>query len=286
MRSRTFPVLSVLLIIALLLEIMFNAPLSSQAQSSPTAPATTSAADDSDELPVLVNLTGKVQAITATTLRINDTIVIIPSTYVLPSSIQVGVLVTIRANLHNDDTIIIISLLIGAPTPTPVETEEPETPEPTLQVTSAPTLTSPPPTATAQPTIVLPTIPNCGLAKQPLGLLIAATYGIPYAEVIGWHCKGFTFGVIARAYLIVLTGQEQSKPTTIVIILDLRLRGKHWGAIIIILDIYPEPESLIVIINPGQVIVVTWDCNYLKKHNKGLYNKNCKKPKKEKKPKK
>ncbi len=52
--------------------------------------------------------------------------------------------------------------------------------------------------------------------------------------------------------------------------------------IIIELDVHPQPESMVIVVSGGQVVIVG-DCKYLKKYNKKFYNRYCKKPKKPKK---
>jgi hypothetical protein len=297
-RSSSFRWISILVLGALLVEALFNSILPGQAQenATPTPQATASAmpisGDDSDELPMMVKLSGRVQEISTKAIRINDMVVLLPLGFVLPGSIRVGTVITIRANLRNDDTLIIISLIIGLETPTATPTDA-ATVEPTDEPTAQPT-----PTATrlaTQVATLLPTmvatlpvtvivIPGCDKPRQQLALLVSSTFDVPYAEVVAWRCKGFSFGVIARAYLLVVSGEGQGNPVSVILILNLRLQGKRWSIIIIEVGVRPEPDSLIIIISQSGTVVVP-NCRLLKKWNKKLYEQYCKKPKKPKKSK-
>src|SRR5438046_2277523 len=116
-RSSSFRWITILVLGALLVEAFFSAIPSSQALDNPTpqasAPPTLPGGDDSDELPVLVKLSGKVQEITVKSVRINNMLVLLPPGFVFPGGVQVGTIVTIRANLHNDDNLVIITLTVG-----------------------------------------------------------------------------------------------------------------------------------------------------------------------------
>ena len=78
-------------------------------------------------------------------------ILIIPGGMTLPTGIQVGKVASIRGNLRDDDTITIITIVVGyhLPTPTPVGTDTSQvtpaatelgTIEPTIGATSEPTI--------------------------------------------------------------------------------------------------------------------------------------------------
>jgi hypothetical protein len=285
LHSRFFRLTVIALIASLVIEALFSAlpPTQAQGDATPQATASTApSADDSDELPILLSLSGRIQEITATSIRINDMVVLIPAGTALPAGIRVGVVITIRANLRNDDTLTIITVMLGTPTPTPEPTDE-ATDEPTDEATAqaTPLATA---VATTDVTPITVVIPGCDKPKQQLAVLVSTTFDVSYAEVVGWRCKGFTFGVIARAYLLVITGEDEGKNLTVAIILNLRAAGKRWSLIIIELDVHPQPEDMIIAVSGGQVVIVA-NCQYLKKHSKKFYNKYCKKPKKPKKKK-
>jgi hypothetical protein len=288
-QSTSFRWISILLLSMLFVEALFNAIPVSQAQDNATPQASTSPTqtgnDDSDDLPIVVKLSGKIQELTVKSVRINDMVVLLPSGFVLPSGIKVGTIITINANLHNDDTLVIMTLTPGAETPTPTPTDE-AVEEPTEEATIQPTL---PATEVVTPVATLPVttivIPGCDKPKQQLAVLVSTTFDVPYADVVGLRCKGFAFGVIARAYLIAISGQDEGKTITVITVLNLRLKGRHWSIIIIELDVHPTPESLIIVVGPGAAVTLP-DCRALKKWDKKLFDKYCKKPKKPKKPKK
>ncbi len=289
-RSTIFRWLSIVAVAAVMLDGLFSAIPATLAQDAQTPQATgsvTPGTDDSDELPVLLNLTGKIQAISGATLQINNVSLVIPAGMALPAGVQIGTLVTIRANLRNDDTISIITITLGAPTPTPTATEaadqtEEATPQATEQATQSAVAQA---TSAATPagTVAGPLIVGCDKPKQQLAVFISTTYDVPYTEVVGWRCKGFTFGVIARAYLLVIAGQVEDKEISVTNVLNLRTTGNRWSVIIVVLGVHPRPESLIIVVAAGNQVVFIVDCRYLKKGK--LNNKYCKKPKKPKKKK-
>lgn len=99
------------------------------------------------------------------------------------------------------------------------------TPEPTSSVTVTPTAS-----ATPEPT-QMPTgaAEACGSGNtQPVALRLANYFKVPYNEIMGWHCQGYGFGEIAKAYLL---AQNNSK-LTVTAIFGLRKSGQGWGQII------------------------------------------------------
>ncbi|MCC7448183.1 MAG: hypothetical protein IT324_12260 [Anaerolineae bacterium] len=284
--------ISVFILLAFGAETLFDATPVTQAQGGATPPATvqatptatTSGNDDSEELPVYINVTGRVQAITTTTVRINDLDIVIPPGMAVPTPIKVGVVVTLRGNLRNNDTITLVVIGLGTPTPTATAVEaeddddtEDATPAATVAATAPTPVTTP--AATVQPTNVPPVIAGCDKPNQRLATFVSTTYSVSYADVVKWRCKGYTFGVIARGYLLVVAGQEEGRVVDVATIFDLRTRGSRWSVIIVTINVHPNPDALVIIVNTGGQVVVIVDCKYYKKH------KDCKKPKKPKKPK-
>lgn len=251
-------IMSVLWIVSLLLTSVPMSQAQSTATTTPGVTSTPDNADDSDELPIYVNITGTVQEITATSLRISDQVILIPPGMVLPPGITKGKPVSLRGNLRNDDTIIIIVIVPGyrLPTATPTGTAT-VTPLPTLTLTPSlvPTAT---PNVTPQPTSTA--ISGCNKSGQRLALLISAAYGIPYAQVVTLHCRGYSFGVIARLYLVVFTGEADGKTISLDNILLLRERGTRWSVIIVLLDVQPDTTVIVFVINGGNVTFII-NCN-------------------------
>ena len=294
--TRLMRLISALILLAFGAETLFDAAPITQAQGGATPPATAQATpaapiagnDDSDELPVYVNITGRVQTITTTIVRINDLDIVIPPGMAVPATIKVGVVVTLRGNLRNNDSISLVVIGLGTPSPTPtaIETEEADdTEDATPAATAAATLTAPAATplataaATGQPTNVPLVIAGCDKPNQRLATFVSTTYSVSYADVVKWRCKGYTFGVIARGYLLVIAGQEEGRVVDVATIFDLRTRGSRWSVIIVTINVHPNPNALVIVVNTGGQVVVIVDCKYYKKH------KDCKKPKKPKKPK-
>jgi hypothetical protein len=84
---------------------------------------------------------------------------------------------------------------------------------------------------------------TCGSGNtQPVAARLAAAFGVPYAEIMGWHCKGFGFGEIAKAYLLAKkTGKAPGD------YFGMRTKGEGWGQIV--KDAGVKPQDLA----PGQV---------------------------------
>ncbi len=72
-----------------------------------------------------------------------------------------------------------------------------------------------------------------GPQEQPRAARIAAAYGVPYKEVIGWFCKGYGFGQIDKAYALAKLISDKSKTTLNVAPVFAELdSGKAWGEIV------------------------------------------------------
>jgi hypothetical protein len=78
---------------------------------------------------------------------------------------------------------------------------------------------------------------------QPVARWLAIAFGVPYEEIMSWHCRGFGFGEIARAYLL-----DEYGTLTVDDIFNMRLSGVGWGQIMHDADVTPSELA------PGQVI--------------------------------
>ncbi len=108
---------------------------------------------------------------------------------------------------------------------------------------------------------------GCNKPGQKLALMLSAAYNIPYQQIAALRCKGYHFGEIARAYLLVITGDDEGKNVTIDIVLVLRRKHHHWFEIIIILGVDPDTTLIIFVIDGGHATFFV-DCggkNNLKK---------------------
>ncbi len=166
--------------------------------------------------------------------------------------------------LHQGDEVIVIGYLLpdGAtihatsleffvePTLTPTPNWTP-TFTPTLNLTATlapfPTATfTPTPNLTATATwlpIATSTNVACNQPGHPVAMRLAEAFGVPYEEIIGWHCAGFGFGEITRAYL--LADATGLTPDTY---FAQRNAGIGWGQIIREAGVHPSDLA------PGQVI--------------------------------
>jgi hypothetical protein len=134
------------------------------------------------------------------------------------------------------------------------------------------TPTLPPPTIIAiQPTSVVTLLPVTPVGtietpcdanqRQPMAMRLADAFGVSYQEINGWHCRGFGFGEIAKAYLLDELGEF-----TVEDVFDLRLSGVGWGEIMKQANVNPSELA------PGQVIKIDND------HGKHPKEKKPKKP--------
>ncbi len=113
-----------------------------------------------------------------------------------------------------------------------LEEEPVETPEVTETITATETIT---PTATITPTVTItptttitPTVfVSCvGADPHPTGMKLAARYGVPYEEIMGWFCQRFGFGEIDLAYQL---SAETGVP--VAEIFAMKSSGMGWGNI-------------------------------------------------------
>lgn len=179
-------------------------------------------------------------------IRVNGYI-IAPSSAFSPALLTQGDYVIITGYLLPDGiTIQAVSLeLFLTPTPSMTPTFDPNI-TPTLTPTTDPFATitptiTPSPTATYTATID-PTI-TCNQPNHPVAQRIAEAFNVTYDEVIAFHCEGFGFGEITRAYLI-----AQETGTTADDVLDRRRAGEGWGHIMRDSNIHPSDLA------PGQAI--------------------------------
>lgn len=101
------------------------------------------------------------------------------------------------------------------------------TPTGTPQVTGTPGLT---------PSPAAPAAACTGADPHPTGMRLAAEFGVPYEEIMGWFCQNFGFGEIKQAY-------EMSRETGLPAadIFTMRRSGMGWGNIKKLMD-HPNPQ--------------------------------------------
>lgn len=162
-----------------------------------------------------------------------------------PTPLQQGDLVIVTGYLQPDGITIravTFELFVepeGTVTPTITTTPFTATPSPNFTLTPTLVVTA---SATPLPPTVTPTVTTCDFPNHPVATRIAEAFNVPYDEVIGYHCAGFGFGEITRAYLLAeATGQ------TARFYLDQRASGLGWGEIVRQTGIHPSDLA------PGQV---------------------------------
>ncbi|MHB8752790.1 MAG: hypothetical protein ACYDBJ_26795, partial [Aggregatilineales bacterium] len=190
-------------------------------------------AQNSGDFQVELTITGPVQAVSQNTLTLNGGLVIvIPPGVTLPPGIAPGVIVTVTVQV-GDNNFIAITVVIGTATATPSDTP---TAEPTDEFTSTPIVT---PTGT----IVTGTATTlaCGSDNvQPVAQRLALFFKVSYTEIMNWHCLGFGFGEIARAYALALATANTTNPVTAAQIFALRQSGLGWGQIMKQFNVAPR----------------------------------------------
>jgi hypothetical protein len=137
--------------------------------------------------------------------------------------------------LRQGDYVIIIGYLQATGVTVVIESidliEDPNaTPTPTPEVT---------PEVTPEAT---PELTDCARDDHPVATRYADAFDVSYDEIIAWHCQGFGFGEIARAYLLAEANGED-----VTTYFDARLGGQGWGQIMRDSDVHPSDLA------PGRV---------------------------------
>ncbi len=201
---------------------------------------------DPDDIDVRIEITGVIDKITPQSSQVSiilltDTdgktfsILVNPATQGA-SGLEPGQTITVIASLDGDQLVAKI-ITVSAATEVPTDQATPSA-TPTATATSIPSGT---PAATAAA--------DCGGNNQhPVATRLANAFGVSYDEVMGWHCKGFGFGEIAKAYLL---AKQTGKPASDY--LGMRTAGKGWGQIIKEAGVKPKDLA------PGSVIRGTKD---------------------------
>jgi len=249
-----FRALSLLIAAAFILGLA-TSPIAAQQQTVNSQSNMQSGGDDSDELPIYTNVTGYIQEMTTTYMVINGLKIIIPDGMTLPGELKVGKVASLHGNLRNDDTIVIITIVFGyhlpTSTPAPILTSTPAATEAATQQATVESTAA----ATSAATESTGDTAGCDKPRQPLAVMISAAYNVSYTSVVSYRCQGYTFGVIARGYLLVLTSKDEGKDNTIDAILILRKHGNKWSMIIIMFDLHPDVTLIIFILDGGKASI-------------------------------
>ncbi len=146
-------------------------------------------------------------------------------------------IVTLTVTDANGTTSVQQAVPVGVATFTPSFT-------PTFTPTATPTLV---PTAAFTPSST-PLPDDCNRPDHPVAQRLAEAFGVPYEVIMGYHCQGFGFGEIARAYLLAAeTGVDPQA------YFDMKASGMGWGQIVREAGVHPSNLS------PGQVINGHWN---------------------------
>jgi hypothetical protein len=213
-------------------------------------PVTISNPSDPGAFPLYLDLTGTIDALSPTSIVVDNFSILLTSAFVLPAGIGIGAYVTVHAQLVNDDQVIAISVEQAFPlaTLTPALTPAPVTATPAVVLATATpiiiivTATAPPPVSTPVIVGTPPVIKGCGLPKAIAAIYLAQAYGIPLEEMEFWHCNGNAYGVIARAYAIVYASDDES--VTVARVLELVRQGKSWAEIEALFKVNPDKKPI------------------------------------------
>jgi len=206
------------------------------------------------DFPLTVEMTGVIQSMTSNQIVLTDgTPIFLSPSSIIPATLQVGQTIIVSAQIENNQLIAnIISIIVATPTPI-VLSPIPFTPTAVVIVITA-TPTAIPPTAQqpapAAPTVtVTPTAACNDNSGQPVATRLAAAFQVSVDEINGWHCQGFGFGEIARAYMLAgLSGQDGQPAVTVNEIFAARKAGQGWGNIVKAVGVDPNRLA------PGLVI--------------------------------
>jgi len=102
--------------------------------------------------------------------------------------------------------------------------------------------------ATAEATpLQTPTGCNKG-STQPVAESLAGSFGVPVSEIVGWFCKGYGFGEIARVYLLAQKGGTLTPDQ----IFAMLAAGKSWEQIILAAGVSPKDLAPGAVISAGK----------------------------------
>jgi hypothetical protein len=213
--------ISTVLLTALMLASMQAMPIAAQG-GDPATP---------DGKPFQLKIKGIVAILGEESITLTDGTVVMLNGVELPDGIQVGSQIKIWADVI-DDTLFAVKIRLGDDDDeddlggTATATVDP-TLDPTIDPTIDPTV-DPTIDPTIEPTAEATLEVNCPEAQHahPVGVRLAAEFGVSYEEIMSWKCKGYGFGEIARAYS--LAAQHVMSVNDV---FAMRASGMGWGNI-------------------------------------------------------
>lgn len=238
-RKSVFASLFVLLLVGVVAVNLQSVPVKAQGGETPETEG-----DFSAWIPfsgTVVTITTVSGPVTLITLDDNTVIKVNPATQVSGDELKVGATVTGQASVEDDGLVAktMVVTAAAAPTATLTPTLTPTaTSDADVTPTTTPTLT---PTTTASASA---SAAACGSGNtQPVAARLADAFGVSYDEIMGWFCKGFGFGEIARAYFL-----AEKTGTSVEAIFAMRTAGQGWGQIVKQLGVDPKDLA------PGKAI--------------------------------
>jgi hypothetical protein len=233
-------------VLAIVLVMGLGAVIQVSASGSTHQAAATPDSNGADDFNITFTLTGQIASVGPGLIVLTDgTRIVIPPGFILPPEAVPGATVTVVIEIEGDDVrLISISILPPNLTATPTLFIIP-TLTPTVTATAVGTLT-------VTPTATITAI-ACGSGNtQPVAARLAAAFKVSYTEIMNWHCRGFGFGEIARAYALALATRGTAQPLTVEQIFARRQDGEGWGNIVKSTGIKPGQLAPGLFINRGK----------------------------------
>lgn len=214
---------------SVIIVVMFG--MSNSNHSIVHAQAGTPTATNNDDFTVTMTITGVVKEITIQSVSVtivildDGTKVLINPATLITLTLTAGQNLTIIGSVDDTDEQIVakeISLTLTATASATLQSTVTATLQstiaPTSSATSVPTLSG-----TAVSTLSVSCV---GTDNHPVAERLAKAFGVSYAEIMAWHCAGFGFGEITKAYALAAeTGKDASA------FFALKKSGLGWGQI-------------------------------------------------------
>jgi hypothetical protein len=223
--SRKFTLFSLtaFVVMAMMTISLQNTPV--RAQDGATATAT-----PTDDFPVWLEISGTIVSITQQSnsvwivvLEDGTELLINPATNLGGIVLTVGQAIVVQVSMdEEEDGRFVAKIITSSGQATPVPTGQ-ATVTPTGDATVVPTVVP-----TVRPTGDATEVGGCQRDDHPVATRLADAFEVPYDEIMGWHCQGFGFGEIARAYLL---AQHAKDGKTAAEYLALKKSGQGWGQI-------------------------------------------------------
>src|SRR5258708_3682668 len=181
-------------------------PILPPSQRTATAPSAQGAS--SDDFSVTIELSGTIETVAladrahALAVTLDDgTSIRFDAPLTTDNELTPGLAITVLAEIDNGNQFVARSVTING------------------NATLNPSALTPESTASATE--------QCDKSPQPVAARLATSFNVDPGEIMGWFCKGYGFGEIAKAYLL---AQKNSK-LTVAQVFAMREAGQGWGLI-------------------------------------------------------